>query len=447
MYWRSAMLPSDQFVVYCFDAPHEQVDLVSVMAGLRERSCGINDLRLRILPVPGDLDRPYWVRADVDHAAFAVHRPATWGECLTMIAELIDDQLDPAESAWRGHLFGPIADAPCGDGGGDGPAVVAVVQVSHALADGRGTAAICRALFGTGGREVTDPAGDVAGWTGAVRWIRTMRWMLAAAGVVRLPVSVGSMIWFGMRSFIEYRRAATEQIATPTRAPQPAGVLNRHPGSRRSLRVIVLPRPSLSADHSVTVVALTAISFALDELLGPAPRRAIELTVGTPPRAGQRNNFRNAAIELHPESTGAGERMARIAEEVAVARRFVADPDPVAVAARRAESATPAFLAHWGVRQLEADTPPSTVTGVTVVSSVNRGPADLMLAGGAVRFTAGFPALSPAQGLTHGVHGIGLTVAISVTASPEIVDVESYIARRRRGLDRVSGDGEGRAAR
>ena len=70
----------------------------------------------------------------------------------------------------------------------------------------------------------------------------------------------------------------------------------------------------------------------------------------------------------------------------------------MAESAYRAESATPAILAHWAIRQFDIGTGPDTVTGVTVVSTVNRGPADLALAGGRVRFTTGFPALSPCQG-------------------------------------------------
>ncbi|MFZ2239577.1 MAG: DUF1298 domain-containing protein, partial [Gordonia amarae] len=125
--------------------------------------------------------------------------------------------------------------------------------------------------------------------------------------------------------------------------------------------------------------------------------------------------------------------------EVTAAQRAASAADPMAETAGRAESATPAFLAHWGIRQLDVQTRPATVTGATVVSSVNRGAADLTLAGGQVLFTTGFPALSPAQGLTHGVHGIGTAVAISVTTSPEIVDADTYIGMLRRALDRVAG--------
>ncbi len=64
-----------------------------------------------------------------------------------------------------------------------------------------------------------------------------------------------------------------------------------------------------------------------------------------------------------------------------------------------------------------------------MVSSVYRGPADLSFGGSRVLFTAGFPALSPMMGLTHGVHGIGDTVAVSVHADPAVIDVDQYLTR------------------
>ena len=75
-----------------------------------------------------------------------------------------------------------------------------------------------------------------------------------------------------------------------------------------------------------------------------------------------------------------------------------------------------------------------TVAGHTVVSSVNRGRADLRFGGAPVAFTAGFPALSPVMSLTHGVHGIGDTVAISIRADPVNVDVDDYQDRLTHAL-------------
>jgi len=47
-----------------------------------------------------------------------------------------------------------------------------------------------------------------------------------------------------------------------------------------------------------------------------------------------------------------------------------------------------------------------------------------------VVLTAGYPALSPSMGLTHGVHGIGDTIAISVHAAESAIgDVDAYVDR------------------
>ena len=73
------------------------------------------------------------------------------------------------------------------------------------------------------------------------------------------------------------------------------------------------------------------------------------------------------------------------------------------------------------------------MTGNTVVSSVNRGPADLRFGTAPVLLTAGYPALSPMMGLTHGVHGVGDTVAVSVHTVDGVLggvgDLDDYLAR------------------
>lgn len=49
--------------------------------------------------------------------------------------------------------------------------------------------------------------------------------------------------------------------------------------------------------------------------------------------------------------------------------------------------------------------------------------------------TAGYPFLSPTIGLTHGVHGLGDLVGISVhTTESVITDVEEYLDRLNASL-------------
>ena len=89
------------------------------------------------------------------------------------------------------------------------------------------------------------------------------------------------------------------------------------------------------------------------------------------------------------------------------------------------------------VARADLEAVPTTVGGHTVVSSVYRGASDLMLGGHPVLMTAGFPALSPTVGLTHGVHGIGDTVTLSVTTSAGVVDPDVYATRLRHAVERV----------
>ena len=108
---------------------------------------------------------------------------------------------------------------------------------------------------------------------------------------------------------------------------------------------------------------------------------------------------------------------------------------PAFAAGDRSLAAVPALLLRWGIKQFDADTRSPVVIGNTVVSSVNRGPADLTFSGRPVVLTAGYPALSPMMGLTHGVHGIGDTIAISVHAAESAVDnVDEYVDRLHAAL-------------
>jgi hypothetical protein len=136
---------------------------------------------------------------------------------------------------------------------------------------------------------------------------------------------------------------------------------------------------------------------------------------------------------LYPE-LDFDERAGRIAGDLAQRRRRAAHP--AMRASSRAFAAVPAALLRWGVNQFDPTLRSPTVTGNTVVSSVNRGPADLHFGESAVVLTAGYPGLSPMMGLTHGVHGIGDTIAISVHAAESAIgDIDAYVERLEAALN------------
>jgi len=393
-YWMSAKLPNDQFLLYAFDGetahPARAVDDVC----RRARACP--DLAMRLNDGCG-LTYPVWVPAAVG-PAWVVHHDlndATWAGCLRAVVGLADDQLDVRRAPWRLHLFAPVLGIP----GVDGPGTVAVLQVPHALADGTRASAMAAWLFGR------------------------------ATPVPRVPPArPGLLPWRAVEAARAHRRLrgdARAGLLSPGAGPWPLQRTNGRPVGARGVRTLVrhgsrLPGPT------VTVGVLAAVSTALSGLLGEAADSlGAEVPVAKPAARQAHNHFANVGVGLYPK-LGPKLRAGRIAADLANGRRRLAHP--ATVAADRAFAAVPAPLLRWGVSQFDPDVRPSHVAGNTVVSSVRRGPADLSFGGAPVVLTAGYPALSPAMGLTHGVHGIGDIIAISVHAAESAVpDIDAYV--------------------
>lgn len=422
MFWASRRQLTDQYLLYCFAAqgdsgadPGDE----EILELLHRQAREVPALAVRVARVPGDLADPRWVAAPVTAGQFRRHRgPADWAGCREAVAELLTDPLDATDHAWRVHLFGPVSEAP----GSSGLAWVVVLQVSHALADGRGASELARALFGGAPAGPAPAVGRLPGPLTAV--------IGAAAVGPRLIAGLA----LGLRAWrMPEAESSPDPSGTGAPAPPPAprapGPFNRVPGPDRRIDTRTVSAAALRADGaSVTVAVLSALAVALTEFDGGSdPEIAVELTVADERaepgkaglgRAGPRNNFRVVPVRLHAGVADPRERSRAIAAEIAAARFR-------GLSARRraehlAESAAPAVLRAFGVRAAPRDTP-ARVAGAAVVSSVNRGPADLTLAGGRVLFTAGFPALSAAHALTIGVHGIGDAVTVSVTTSPSVV--------------------------
>ncbi|SIS03272.1 WS/DGAT domain-containing protein [Williamsia sterculiae] len=422
--WMSASIPNDQFLLYCF-AGRGAVDS-ALTDELLARSARIGELGQVVCEVPGACDHPWWVDRVPQRSQIVVHATDLgWDECLRSVTGMMADQLDARRQVWRLHLFAGVIGTPTVSGA----ATVAVLQISHAAADGRVSADIARALFG----------GDLTGVP--VTDERLGRWTAAARGLGRMPGQVVRLFAGGRtvaRADAHYRDdVAAERIPTPTPG-RPRSGFNADPGSVRWAHCIVRDAALLrmGGRHAVTVGALTAVGAALCDIAVEPDTFdwSAEVTVGKPGERSARNHFRNVGIDLHTDVGDADTRAGLIAADLAGARRRGEHP----VFARQAavNRAVPAALLRLGVRQFDPTVVPHTVTGHTVVSSVNRGVADLTLAGAPVAFTAGFPALSPVQSLTHGVHGLGDTVTVSVLGGAAARPVFArYVAALERALD------------
>ncbi|OBJ28322.1 DUF1298 domain-containing protein [Mycolicibacter heraklionensis] len=393
-YWMSAKIPSDQFLLYAFAGV--PADLDDAIAAVLDRARMIPDLTIRVAEA-GALRYPRWVPCtEPSEDVAAIRAPGdSWDGCLAAVARLTDDQLDVRVTPWRLHVFAPVHDIP----GHRGAATVAVLQVAHALADGGRASALAAWLFGRSAPVpgVPTPGRGFLPWRAIVA-ARTHRSRVDDTAAGLLPPPVGD---------------------------RPPLATNNRPAGGRTLRTLVRQRTELRGP-TVTVAVLSAVSTALSEYLDePCDELGAEVPMA---KAGERqahNHFGNIPVGLYP-LLGHDARCERIAADLAGGR--LRGQHPASAAADRAFAATPAALLRWGIASFDPDVRPERVTGNTVVSSVHRGAADLRFGAVPVLLTAGFPALSPAMGLTHGVHGIGDTVVVSVhSAESAVRDIEVYL--------------------
>jgi WS/DGAT C-terminal domain len=400
-YWMSAKIPNDALLLYGFaGVPSHLEQAIDLIRG---RADDCTELRLRVHD-GSPLTYPAWVRGEVDAAQFVVHELVdnSWAGCLAAVSGLADEPLDPQVMTWRLHVFTPVDAVPACSG----PATVAVLQATHALGDGVRSSALAALLFGR--------AGDVP--SGSPPRLRG----------VTLP-------W---RSFVAawtHRQLVRDTDAglVPAQAEsRPALRTNARPAGARSIRTLIRNRGQLPGP-TVTIGVLTAVSTALSDHLrefGDDPSTlGAEVPMAKATVREANNHFGNVSVGLYP-LLGPAERAARIADDLARRRRRAVHP--AMRAASRAFAAVPAPLLRWGVSQFDPTVRSPTVIGNTVVSSVNRGPGDLHFGEAPVVVTAGYPALSPMMGLTHGVHGIGDTVAVSVHAAESAIgDIDAYAAQ------------------
>ena len=407
MYWMAPAIPNDQFLVYAFDG--ELTDPGPALQALRSRAGGCAALAVRVADA-GFWTYPRWEPCAIEADRFTVHRPAdaSWSACLAAIADLGDDQLDARVAPWRLHVFPTVTELR---GPGTGTGAVAVLQMSHALGDGQRSAALAAWLFG---RDAPIPPGDV---TGHPEW----SWVRRSAAAARAH-----------RGLV---RDTAAGLVPPQAKSRPVLRSNARPDGARYLRTVLCERRRLPGP-TVTVSVLAAVAGALSGHLEELGEDTAQLGAEVPmAKAGPRrahNHFGNVGVGLHPRLPFT-DRCRAISAELHQRRRRA--NHPAMVTASAAFAAVPAPLLRWGVRQFDPTVRSETATGNTVVSSVDRGANDLVLGTSPVLFTTGFPGLSPMMGLTHGVHGLGDTVAVSVHAAESAVgDVDAYVERLAREL-------------
>lgn len=439
MYWLSRRTRNDQFLLYCFAESGWQD--AALRDAIARRRTGIPELRVRLRADPTGLAYPVWVPCEPDPEQIVTHeldRPQ-WPDLLVALGELLGTGVDAERCPWRLHIFRGIRDSPAPDQ----RVTVAVLQISHALVDGRGASRIARALFTESPADESARSDDQA--TAVTAGLSATRRTLS--GALTLPLDMARTV---RRGFAAGRaRSELAELTANGRVPEPPpgyppGPLNGPAEvAGHQVRMLVCPaaefaRPGLS----VTAVGLTAISLALQRYLagrGAEPDGlGAQVPMAVPPRPGVQNNYRSLGVDLAIGEDDPARRAAAIAAELAVRRERAGHP--LLEAQDAVTAVLPPLLLRRDVRGYPIDSVPAKITGHTVVSSVNRGAADLTFGAQPVRFTGGFPALGAVMHLTHGIHGLGETVTLSLHADPGVVpDLDTYARHLREALREIGG--------
>ncbi|MFF2553327.1 wax ester/triacylglycerol synthase domain-containing protein [Nocardia sp. NPDC058058] len=430
MYWLSTRTPNDLFLLYAFAETAEPTAVLR--RSIADRVTRIPDLLVRVLATPANIAYPIWATCEFLDEQVLEHEPPErdWGALTTAVGDLLGGTLDAAHRPWRLHLFRNITAAP-GFAAGE-PALIAVLQLSHALADGRRAATLARALF----TDSSDPtAKTAASLSNSLSRMIPEGWPAAAMAIPRFPIAMARTVFRGFAAYRAEQRLAeltSAGVIPPPARTGPPNLLNGTGSApaAHTARMLVHAAPDLKvAGHTVTVIAATAISLALQRYLDSRAETADSLLAQVPMAvatdSGPRNSYRDLTVDLSIREPNLPRRADRIAADMSQ-RRHRAE-HPLQESRSRATAAIPAPILRRDIMGYPMDQLPQRVSGHTVISSVHRGPADLSLAGGPVRFTAGFPAIGSVMRLTHGIHGLGNTITLSLHADPAtIANLDTY---------------------
>lgn len=364
-----------------------------------------------------------------------------------------NDRIGPAASPVRAD---PAESCPAPAAGAHRASVTrGVVTTADTARRGGAVYRVRTGIRRLGRRPVSSPQPDDYSGSPPPRGAARLRYRRDGAitegrALLGLPLGMGRTVVRGLaaaRAETELRRlAAAREI--PDAAPGFELTRLNHPPAPEHRRVRMLVGEDLRVPgHTVTIVALTAISLAMSRYVSARGVRAehlgaqVSMAIAAQSRAGPRknvphNNYRDLGVDLAVNEPDLRRRADRIAETLA--ERRARATHPLQHARDRVTDTIPAPILRRDIAGYPLDLVPDRISGHTVLSSVHRGPADLSIMGGRVRFTAGFPSLGSVMHLTHGLHGLGDTVTLSIHADPQVMpDADDYAELLRSAVQEV----------
>ncbi len=423
-------------------APGGFVRFKDVIASFERRLGNMPLFRTRLVEVPGDFDRPYWVKDanfDVEFHLrhIALPDPGDWRQLCIQVARLHSRPLDMSRPLWEAYIIEGLDNIPNVPEG----SFAVYTKMHHALVDGAGGASFMAVLHDLvpnpdqGEEPAPEPRlVDVAPsmsellTRAAVNSVKNTAQLVA--GTVRTSAAMGKYAL----------DVARHEVPSPD-VNAPKTILNKPVGPHRVFDAAEFPLEGFkdiknAAGVTVNDVALGIIGGALQRYLeskGEAPAEgslAAALPLNMRTRRGvtdENNQIGSVFASLHTDIKDPIERLRAITESTAAAKKS-GEASPMVDAMKIAGAFSPvvakSVAAFWSRNELSRHIP---VNVSTCISNVPGPDFPLYCAGARMVDYYGLGVLTPGMGIFHLVFSYSGMVTLSVLADRDIMpDPENY---------------------
>lgn len=403
------------------------------------RSClpGTTSLRRKLVRVPLDLDRPYWVEdPDFDlefHVRhIALPKPGDWTQFTTQVARLHARPLDLTRPPWEMTVI----DGVDGIEGFPKGSFATVLKVHHAAIDGVSGVELLNLLhdFTPDAEQVEVPD------TWDAEPLPSGRELLRRAGfnAVSNPVNAVRMLTANASPLVKQMAGSVRRAGRPTRVPRTRfnGRISAHrvwDEARCSLTDLkgvknLVPGASIN-DVCLSIVggAMRSYLLELDELPDEPLVAMVPVSTRTPDQASAGGNqVSMMRVSLHTELADPIERLTSIREET-FTKKAAQDGLAMPVLLEIAQL-VPGALIGAAVRGMTSFGDRTPVMANTVVTNVPGSPVPLYLLGCRLALSTGCVPLMDGIGLFHCVTSFCGDFSFMFTADRDMLpDATDYL--------------------
>ena len=413
-----------------------------VLASFEQRLNRLPMFRTRLVQVPGDIDRPYWVEDKNFDVEFHIRhislpKPGDWRQLWIQAARLHSRSLDMSRPLWEAYIIEGLDNIP----GLPEGAFAMYTKMHHSLVDGAGGASFMSALHDLEPTPAVNPDTTPT----AIIFDRqpSKQELLARALINRATGSIGMLRSIGGTAvdLAKYGLAVSrDEVSAPDLAAPKTRFHNKvgphRVANATTINLDQVKQIKNATGSTINDVALAIIGGALrhyltahNELPQESLAASIPLNMRTRRTANDENNQVGSMFaELH---TNIEDPIARISAVSASTKeaKGAAEDSPLVEALRLAGFFSPLVsktaASIWSKNQLSRFLPMNTSTVITNVP----GPNFPMYCAGAemVRYH-GLGLLTPGCGLFHTIFSCNGLVTITILGDRDsIPDPDMYI--------------------